>query len=118
MRLAIGRDRAQAGDIAGEWNIQNDTTTDNEAAAAQSPDQAPSIERCGRLLGRTVVLQPSDTVTRYIGGQAVSFFTNATVFATPQGVADCAAEAAARFQDQGELVKAFGSLFVRPAEVI
>jgi hypothetical protein len=75
-------------DIAGEWSIQNDTTTDNEAAAAQSPDQAPSIERCGRLLGRTVVLQPTDTVTRYIGGQAVSFFTNATVFATPQGAGD------------------------------
>lgn len=104
-------------DVAGEWSIQNDTTVDNESAAAQNPDQASSIERCGRLLGRTVVLQPTDTVTRYIGGEAVSFFTNVTVFATAAGAADCAAEAAVRFQDQGELVKAFGSLFVRPQEV-
>ena len=58
-----------------------------------------------------------DTVSRYIGGETVSFFSTATVYATAEGAADCSLEAATRFAVPGELAKAFGTVFIDPAAV-
>jgi hypothetical protein len=73
------------------------------------------------LAGRTLanLSAPEEIVTRYLGGQAVSFFTNMTVYATEAGAADCAAEAAINFtQNTSLLVQAFGTVFVDPSAVV
>jgi hypothetical protein len=104
-------------DVSSVWTVMSDTTADNAQAATQDPANAASFERCGRLLGRTLVLSPPDVVERYIGGETVSYFSQATVYATAGGAADCAAEAAARFSSCAELAKAFGSIFIDPTAV-
>ncbi len=104
-------------DLKSTWTIGTDTTQDNAAAAVADPNAGASFERCGRLLSRLVVNMPEDTVTRYIGGETVSFFSTATVYATSEGAADCALEAATRFAAPGELAKAFGSVFIDPLAV-
>jgi hypothetical protein len=104
-------------DVPSVWTVMVDTTSDNAAAAATDPDGGASFERCGRLLGRVLVLQPEDVVTRYIGGETVSFFSQGTVYATTEGATDCAAEAAERLSNCPELAKAFGSVFIDPAAV-
>jgi hypothetical protein len=105
------------GDVSGVWTASADTTTDNAAAAAADPTAGAANERCGRLLGRLLVLMPEDTVERYIGGETVSFFSQGTVYATDEGANDCAIEAAQRFSDCEELAKAFGTIFINPAAV-
>jgi hypothetical protein len=105
-------------DLKSKWAIGTDTTQDNTAAAVTDPNAGASFERCGRLLSRLVVNMPEDTVTRYIGGETVSFFSTATVYATSEGAADCALEAATRFAVPGELAKAFGTVFIDPATVV
>jgi hypothetical protein len=63
-------------------------------------------------------MAPEDqTVSRYIGGETVSFFSTSTVYATDAGAADCAAENAARLSNCVELAKAFGSIFIDPNAV-
>jgi hypothetical protein len=104
-------------DLSGIWTIMTDNTQDNAAALVDDPKQSASFERCGRLLGRTIVNQPDDQVNRYIGGEAVSFFSQATVYATAAGAIDCGAENAARLAQPGELAKAFGALFIDPLAV-
>ena len=104
-------------DVPSVWTVMSDTTSDNAAAAATDPAGAASFERCGRLLSRLVVLQPEDVVTRYIGGETVSFFSTATVYATEEGATDCSLEAAQRLAECTELAKLFGSVFIDPAAV-
>lgn len=105
-------------DLKSKWTIGTNTTLDNAAAAVADPNAGASFERCGRLLSRLVVNMPEDVVTRYIGGETVSFFSTATVYATSEGAADCALEAATRFAAPGELAKAFGTVFIDPAAVV
>jgi hypothetical protein len=110
-----------AGDMPGPgWTVMSDTALDNAAAAASDPTGAASFERCGRLNGRLLTLQPpaDQLVSRYLNGQSVSFFTLLTVYATEAGAADCAVEAAVRFQNTSELAKAFGSVFIDTNAVV
>ena len=100
------------------WKSGSDTTADNRQAAAADPTSATSSERCKRLLGRTVTLQPADIPTTYINGGTVAFFTSGTVYATASGAADCATEAAMRYQKAGELARAFGTVFTEPDSVV
>ncbi len=103
---------------AGDWKIGTDTTIDNAAATAADARGAASFERCGRLLGRTVTDTPNDIVTAFIQGESVTAFSTVTVYATEAGAIDCAAEAAVRFQEPGELARAFGPTFVDPNAVV
>jgi hypothetical protein len=107
----------QPADAGTGWTAMNDITSDNAAAAASDPNGGASFERCGRLLGRTLVLSPEDVVTRYVGGETVSFFSQATVYATAAGANDCSLEAAQRLSQCPELAKAFGSIFIDPNAV-
>lgn len=109
----------QTSDAGAGWVVLTDAVTDNAAAAAADPVAGASFARCGRLLGRTLALQPAadQIVPRYLGGQSVSFFTNMTVYATDVGAIDCAAEAAGRLSNCADLARAFGTLFVDPAQV-
>ncbi|HMC71093.1 MAG TPA: hypothetical protein VKJ07_18195 [Mycobacteriales bacterium] len=104
-------------DLPTGWTIMGDTTQDNVAAATADPTHAGSIERCGRLLGRTVTNQPADVVTAYLGGETVSFFSTLTAYATAAGALDCSTETAQRYAQPGEFAKAFGQLFVDPTAV-
>jgi hypothetical protein len=104
-------------DLPTGWTIMGDTTQDNAAAATADPAHAASIERCGRLLGRTVTNQPPDTVTAYLGGETVSFFSTLTAYATAAGASDCASETAVRYAQPGEFARAFGQLFIDPNAV-
>lgn len=99
------------------WNIASDVTQDNAAAAAADPTSATPSERCGRLLGRTVNNQPMDVVSAFLGGESVAQFSTITVYATEAGAIDCATEAATRYQQPGELARAFGPTFVDPVAV-
>ena len=56
-------------DMPAAWVIQSDTSVDNAAAAAANPDQAASIERCGRLLSRTDHQLPAGLRRRVPCGQ-------------------------------------------------
>jgi hypothetical protein len=111
---------AGLGDVPALWSVMTDTTSDNATAAASDPRGGGSFARCGRLLGRLVTLQPpaDQLVSRYLGGQSVSFFTNLTVYATEAGATDCAIEAAARFSEPGELARQFATIFIDPAAVV
>jgi hypothetical protein len=100
------------------WKVGTDTTVDNAAAAKADPTSDAGNARCGRLLGRTMTLTPADVVGSYIAGKTVSFFSTMNVYASAAGAADCAAEAAVRFQQPGELARAFGSVFTDPASVV
>ncbi len=104
-------------DLPAGWTTMNDTTQDNTAAATADPTHAASIQRCGRLLGRTVANQPADVVTSYIGGETVAYFSSLTVYSTVSGAQDCAGEAAQRYTQTGELARAFGTLFIDPNAV-
>ena len=108
-------------DLESNWTVMNDTTNDNAAAAAAGDQGAASFERCGRLLGRTLVNSPAqeDLVSRYIGGETVSYFTSSTVYATDAGAADCAAENLERLVAGGcpEIARAFGGIFIDPNAV-
>ena len=104
-------------DIEPGWTIMADVPQDNAAAATADPVAAASIERCGRLAGRLVTNQPQDVVSSYLAGTAVSYFSQLTVYKTATGAADCAAEAATRFQAPGALARAFGTVFKDPAAV-
>jgi hypothetical protein len=105
-------------DVGADWIITMDQSTDNAAAAAADPVSAASNERCGRLAGRLITNGPKDTVSAYLGGSIVAAFSQLTVYATAAGAADCAAEAAVRFQRPGELARAFGKVFVNPDAVV
>jgi hypothetical protein len=108
------------GDVPADWSVMTDTTSDNTSAAAADPRAGESFARCGRLLGRLVTLQPpaDQLVSRYLGAQSVSFFTNLTVYATEAGAIDCAIEAAVRFNEPGELARQFAAIFIDPAAVV
>jgi hypothetical protein len=106
------------GDLPGAFSVNSDVTNDNAAAAAADPVGGASFERCGRLLSRQRVNNATEIVSAYISGQTVSFFSLATVYATAAGAQDCAAESSVRFQDRRELAKAFGTVFVDPAQVV
>jgi hypothetical protein len=98
----------------------SDQTTDNASAAAADPRGGASFERCGRLTGRVVTLQPpsDQLVSRYLAGQSVSFFTNLNVYASDAGAIDCSVEAAARFSEPGQLAQQFSSIFVDVGAVV
>jgi len=104
-------------DLGADWAVTADQSSDNAAAAASDPTGAASFERCGRLLGRLVTSGPKDTVSAYLTGLLVASFSQITVYKTADGAAGCAAEGAARFQQPGELARAFGSVFVNPDAV-
>lgn len=101
-------------DIGPGWTVMSDVTTDNATAAANDPRGGASFERCRRLTGRLLTLQPpqDQIVPRYVGGESVSFFTTISVFATADGATDCAIEAAQRFSEPGELARQFASIFL------
>ena len=107
-------------DVPAGWSVMTDTTSDNATAAAADPRAGGSFARCGRLLGRLVTMQPpsDQLVTRYLGGQPVSFFTTVTVYATAAGAIDCAIEAATRFAEPGELARQFSTIFIDTAAVV
>ena len=105
-------------DLPGQWTVMTDTTTDNAAAATANPETAASNDRCGRLLGRTLTNQPADLINAFLGGDTLSYFTNATVYATEAGAIDCSAEAAGRLAQPGALARQFGSLFTNPDAVV
>ena len=100
------------------WKISSDSTQDNAAAATADPTMAASNERCGRLIGRILTTMPPNVVSSFIGGETVSYFTQLTVYATEAGAADCAAEAATKLQQPGQLARAFGGLFIAPDSVV
>lgn len=108
------------GDAPAGWSVMTDTFSDNASAAAADPRGAASFERCGRLHSRLVTLQPpaDQLLSRYLGAQSVSFFTNITVYATEAGAIDCAIEAAVRFSEPGELARQFAAIFIDPAAVV
>ncbi|MHB8375556.1 MAG: hypothetical protein ACYDEB_01180 [Dehalococcoidia bacterium] len=117
-RALLARASLGPADLPAGWKVMSDTTTDNAAAATADPSSAASNTRCGRLLGRTATNQPADPVTAFISGQTVSYFSSLTVYATAAGAIDCSNEAAVRYQQPGELVKAFGTLFTDPKAVV
>jgi hypothetical protein len=104
-------------DMPEGWVVMSDSTVDNAQAAQADPANAGSIDRCGRLLGRTIVNQSPNVVGDFLAGTTLSFFSQGTIYATDAGSADCAAEAATRLAAPGELAKAFGGLFVDPSAV-
>lgn len=108
----------QPPDLPSGWKVQTDTTSDNAAAAATDPKAGASFERCGRLLGRTSVNQPFDSVASFLAGETLSFFSSVTVYATDAGAIDCSTEAAGRLTQPGELARAFNTLFVNPDAVV
>lgn len=108
-------------DLDSMWVVQSDTSQDNAAAVAAGVQGAESFERCGRLLSRTLVNFPTgdQIVSRYIGGETVSYFSTFTVYATDAGANDCAAENLERLVSGGcpEIAKAFGQVFIDPNAV-
>ena len=104
-------------DLPTGWTVMADTVQDNALAASADPSHAASIERCGRLLGRTVSNQPADVVTAYLGGETVSFFSTLTAYATAAGAIDCSLETVQRYTQPGEFARAFGQLFIDPNAV-
>lgn len=104
-------------DLTGQWVIQSDEVTDNEAAASAPGGDAALIERCGRLTGRTIVNSPEDMVSAFLGGETLTFFSNATVYATVEGARECRAETARTLQEPGALARTFGSIFLDPGAV-
>jgi hypothetical protein len=108
----------QPADLPPGWMIQADATTDNAAAAAASPDQAASNERCGRLLSRLITNFPEDSVAAFLEGSALAFFSTATVYEDAAGAADCGAENAARLAEPGALAQEFGQVFIDPLTVV
>jgi hypothetical protein len=101
----------------GVWTVMSDSTATNADAAQADPTTAASNERCGRLLARTLTNQPEDITVAFIGGETLSYFSTATVYATEAGADDCSAEAATRLAQPGELARAFGSIFIDPDAV-
>ncbi len=105
-------------DLNNTWKVQTDNLQDNDAYTATAPEQAPLVEKCGRLLGRTVVLQPKDILTAFIGGETLSFFTQMTAYKDTEGASVCAADTAQRLAAPGALARQFGEVFVNPDAVI
>lgn len=105
-------------DLPAGWVVQSDTTTDNAAAAAANPEQTASIERCGRLSSRLITNFPPDSVSSFLAGLSLAFFSTATVYETPEGAADCAAETAATLAEPGAIAKLFGQVFINPDAVV
>jgi hypothetical protein len=105
-------------DLPPDWNISSDTSQDNAAAAAADPSSAASNTSCSRLLARTITNMPADVVGTFISGKTVSYFSTATVYATAAGAAQCAALAAQKYTQPGQLARAFGTLFVSPDAVV
>lgn len=104
-------------DLPSGWVVGNDTIVDNAAAAAENPDTAPLIDRCGRLLAHTVTFEPPDVVASFFSGETLSFFSTATVYATEAGATDCANETAARLAQPGAFAREFGTVFIDPDAV-
>jgi hypothetical protein len=101
-------------DFTGSWTATTDLIQDNAAVAAADPALGASAARCGRLLGRTVVLQPADLLTAYLSGKPVTAFHELIVYASAAGAADCSAELQQRYRQPGELARALG-VFDDPA---
>lgn len=104
-------------DLSSGWSVQTDEIQDNDEAVAADPDAAALNERCGRLLGRTVVNQPDDLISAFFSGETLSFFSTATVYGTEDGAVECADQAAQDFAQPGELARTFGSVFTDPDAV-
>ena len=101
----------------GTWAVQTDGTATNADAAQADPANADAGTRCGRILGRTVVSQPEDVGTAFIGGETLAYFSMATAYETADGAGDCAIEQGSRLAEPGQLARAFGSLWVDPDAV-
>jgi hypothetical protein len=104
-------------DLTAQWVIDSDEVTDNAAAASAPGGDAELIERCGRLTGRTITIRPQDPVMAFIGGETLSFFSTATVYATAAGAQECGAETALQLQEPGAFARTFGSVFLDPDAV-
>jgi hypothetical protein len=105
-------------DLTGEWVVMSDTRDDNAAASQGDPGRQALFDRCGRLLGRTLVNTPREIVPAFLAGQTLSFFSTVSVYATNAGAAECAAQEGQRLQQPGQLARAFGDLFVNPDAVV
>jgi hypothetical protein len=104
-------------DLTGSWVIDSDEVTDNAAAASAPGGDAELNERCGRLTGRTITMMPEDPVMAFIGGETLSFFSTATVYATAAGAQECGAATAAQMLEPGGFARSFGSVFLDPDAV-
>ncbi len=101
-----------------DWVVQSDVTTDNAAAAADDPETAPLIDSCGRLLGRVITNFPPDSVAAFFDGTTLAYFSQGTLYETPDGAEECAAAAGARLADCPALARTFGEVFTNPDGVI
>ena len=101
-------------DLGSDWSTTTDLIQDNATVAAADPTLGASAARCGRLLGRTVVLQPANVVAAYLASRPATAFTQVVVYATAAGAADCGAELRQRYQQPGKLATALG-VFDDPA---
>jgi hypothetical protein len=101
----------------GTWVVQTDGTATNADAAQADPANADTNTRCGRILGRTLVSQPEDIGTAFIGGETLAYFSMATVYASSEGAGECAIEQGSRLGEPGQLARAFGSLWINPDAV-
>ena len=105
-------------DVLVPWTVQSDVTQDNAAFAAALPDQAGDVDTCGRLLGRTVTLQPEDILNAFIGGETLTFFSQLTVYKNDAGATACAELAARRLVAPGALARLFSTVFIDPDAVV
>ncbi len=91
-----------------KWNKTTDLIQSNATLAAADAALGASAARCGRLLGRTLVLQPANVAAAYLGSRPTAAFTQVVVYATAAGAADCGAELLQRYQQRGKLARALG----------
>jgi hypothetical protein len=105
-------------DVTAPWVVQTDNGQDNAAFAAAAPELASDVETCGRVFGRTVILQPEDIIGAFIGGETLSFFNQLTVYENAGGATTCSELSAQRLAEPGALARQFGDVFVDPAAVV
>jgi hypothetical protein len=108
----------QLSDLPAGWTVMSDDTQDNASAIQANPDDAALFEECRRLLSRTTTYQPEDLINSFLGGETLSFFSTATVYATEDGAARCAQRTAERLAEPGGLARQFGGLFINPEAVV
>jgi hypothetical protein len=101
----------------GNWTVMTDVSSNNPDAAQADPANADANERCGRILGRTVVSQPEDVGTAFIGGETLAYFSMATAYESVEGASDCAIAQGSQLAEPGQLARAFGSLWIDPDAV-
>jgi len=105
-------------DVDVAWKVTTDNPQDNAAFAAAAPELASDIENCGRVFGRTVILQPEDLVGSFILGETLTYFTQLTVYADEAGAIVCGDQTADRLAQPGAIARLFGDVFNNPDAVV